>query len=97
MTTTVDLTHDSTYGGASCGGDAGGAAAVLPPAPLAILKSVLTSVLFAADNESAAYELGHWLGEADALKLPANPVEPPPPGLRWSLMSALARMLARHV
>ena len=53
----------------------------LPAAPSAILKSVLTSVLFPGDHTTCG-ELRRWLEAADALRLPANPLD--------EIMSSLA-------
>ena len=43
---------------------AAGVAGGLPPAPLAILKSVITAVLFAPEDGDSA-EVRHWLDAAD--------------------------------
>lgn len=46
----------------------------LPPAPSAILKSVITSVLY-QNEPSSIVEMRQWLVEAEALQLPSNPLD----------------------
>ena len=76
-----------TVGGAAgsgAGGAAGGDTDGLPPAPAAILRAVITSVLFPHFSKSgeplpadagAEDEARGWLERADALSLPANPLD----------------------
>lgn len=46
----------------------------LPPAPSAILKSVITSVLY-PDEPLPSSHMSRWLDAAEALQLPSNPLD----------------------
>ena len=62
--------------GSGGGGGGGGGGVGLPPAPSAILKSVLTSVLYPHEDVSRpSAELSRFLAAAEALQLPPNPLD----------------------
>ena len=71
-------------GEAYCSAEAPGESDALPPAPAAILRNVITAVLFPEAlcrdepqpiNTEIDEELQRWLARAEALRLPANPLD----------------------